>query len=513
MKPIKKGLNFLTSVAVLASVGQSRLSAQNNQPYQGVIGRTLAESKEWWPEPTKAPKGAPNVVWILLDDVGYGATSAFGGLINTPNIDSLANNGLRFSNFHVEAYSAPTRAALLTGRNHHTVHMGLFPECQREFPGYDGRVPFETGTVGEILKKNEYNTFAVGKWHITPVKDVTQSGPFDRWPTGRGFDHFYGFLFAETDQYHPQLWENNNKIETDGSKELNDLLADKAIHYIANQKSSAPDKPFFLYFATGAIHEPHQVSQKWRDKYKGTFDAGWDVYREQVLANQKKLGLVPQDAALPKNPGDRAWNTLSADEKKLYARYFENYAGYLSYTDDQVGRVVNYLKEIGQLDNTAIFVLIGDNGASAEGTENGHTTPWNYSIDDKPSVAEALKDIDKIGTEQSKVHIPKTWANATNTPFRLSKGNAQAEGGTHDPLIVFWPNGIKEKGGIRNQYTHVIDILPTTVELIGGTLPETVNGYKQQELQGTSFLYAVKDAKAPSKHTTQYFEVAGRRAI
>jgi arylsulfatase len=514
-RTIKRSGYGLVATSLAFNYGCSHNASQDVKTTDegGVIGKTLKDSKPFEPEKEKSIPGAPNVVWIVLDDVGFGATSAFGGLIETPNLDSLANNGLRYTNFHVEAYSAPTRAALLTGRNHHTVHVGLFPECQVEYPGYDGRIPFETGTAAEILRENGYNNFAVGKWHVTPVKDATQAGPFNRWPTGRGFDHFFGFLFAETDQFHPQLWENITKVETDGTKELNDRLADKAISYIGNQKSAAPDKPFFLYLATGAIHEPHQVAQSWRDKYKGKFDAGWDAYREKVLANQKKLGLIPQNASLPKNPLDRDWNSLSADEKKLYARFFENYAGYLSYTDDQVGRVVKYLKEIGQLENTAIFVLIGDNGASAEGTENGHITGWNRSIEDKPSVTEDLKRIDLIGKENSKVHIPRTWANATNTPFRLSKGNAQAEGGTHDPLIVFWPKGIKEKGGIRNQYTHAIDILPTTVELVGAKLPESINGYKQTALQGTSFFYSFNDAKAPSKHTTQYFEVAGRRAI
>jgi len=510
MSKIQTHISLATSLALVTGCTlKPQATGDTNQAQN-----TPADSKNelTYNEP-QAPKNAPNVVWIVLDDVGFGATSAFGGLIKTPTLDSLANNGLRYNNFHVEAYSAPTRAALLTGHNHHTVHMGLFPECQVEKPGYDGRVPFETGTVAEVLKSNGYNTFAVGKWHITPVRDVTQAGPFDRWPTGRGFEHYYGFLFAETDQFHPQLWEGNNKIETDGSRELNDLLADRAISYIANQKSSAPDKPFFLYFATGAIHEPHQVAQKWRDKYKGQFDEGWDVYREKVLANQKKLGIVPQNAVLPTNPGDRPWNSLSADEKKLYARHFENYAGFLSYTDEQVGRVVNYLKEIGQLDNTAIFVVIGDNGASAEGGENGRIRPSDFDAPDRHSVAEQLKDIDLIGTDQSKGHIPGTWARATNTPFRLSKGNAQAEGGTRDPLIVFWPNGIKEKGGVRTQYTHVIDILPTTIDLIGGKLPESVNGYKQQPLQGTCFAYSIADAQAPSQHTVQYYEVAGRRAI
>lgn len=509
----RSGYGILASTLVI-STGCSTHAPKPTGATTGYIGKTLKDSKPFEREKDKTPAGTPNVVWIILDDVGFGATSVFGGLIQTPNLDSLANNGLRYSNFHVESYCAPTRAALLTGRNHHSVHMGLFPECALEYPGYDARIPFQKATVSEIFRENGYNTFALGKWHVTPVQDVTQAGPFNRWPTGRGFDHYFGFLFAETDQFHPQLWDDNSKVEPErNGKELGELLADKAIGYIANQKSAAPEKPFFLYFATGATHEPHQVAQQWRDKYKGKFDAGWDKYRDQVLANQKKLGLVPQDAVLPHNPEDRPWDALSADEKKLYARFFENYAAYLSYTDYQVGRVINYIKQIGQLENTAVFVLIGDNGASGEGTENGYIQNWNESINDKPSVSDDLKNIDKIGTEASKVHQPRTWATATNTPFRSWKGNAQAEGGTHDPLIVFYPKLIKEKGGVRNQYTHVIDVLPTTIELTGATVPQTINGYKQEPIEGTSFYYSIADAKAPSKHTLQYFEVAGRRAI
>ena len=507
----RSGYGILSSSLAL-SVGCSTQNQNQQKSENGYIGKTLKESKPFVREKDKFPANAPNVVWIVLDDVGFGASSAFGGLIKTPNLDSLANNGLRYSNFHVEAYCAPTRAALLTGRNHHSVHMGLFTECAVEYPGYDGRIPFEKGMAAEVLRENGYNTFAVGKWHVTPSQDATQAGPFNRWPTGRGFDHYFGFLFGETDQYHPQLWENNSKVEPDNAKELNELLADKAISYISNQKSAAPEKPFFLYFATGATHEPHQVSKEWRDKYKGKFDSGWDKYRELVLANQKKLGLVPQNAILPHNPEDRPWDTLSADEKKLYARFFENYAGFLSYTDYEIGRVINYIKQIGQLENTAIFVLIGDNGASGEGNETGYIQGYNESINDKPSISESLKNIDKIGTDASKPHYPRTWATAANTPFRSWKGNAQAEGGTHDPLIVFYPKLIKEKG-VRNQYAHVIDVLPTTIELTGSTVPETINGYKQDPIQGTSFFNSIADAKASSKHTLQYFEVAGRRAI
>jgi arylsulfatase A-like enzyme len=348
------------------------------QTFKGTVTPSLATSKPGVYQYKSAPAGAPNVVWILLDDVGYGAISAFGGLIQTPNIDSLANHGLRYTDFHVEAYCAPTRAALLTGRNHHSVHVGLFPETAVEYPGYDARIPFEKGTAAELLRENGYNTYAIGKWHVTPVHDATQVGPFNRWPTGRGFDHYFGFLFAETDQYHPMLVEDNLKVEPDNQgKTLNTLLADKAINYIANQKSLAPEKPFFLYYATGAMHEPHQVDKYWSDQYKGKFDTGWDAYREVVFANQKKLGVIPKNAVLPPpNPGAKPWDKLSAQEKKAYARFFEVYAGFLTETDHEIGRVVNYLKEINQLDNTAIFVVVGDNGASGEGTEWVFFSGW-----------------------------------------------------------------------------------------------------------------------------------------
>jgi arylsulfatase A-like enzyme len=509
----KSRLTLATSMAFLAAAG---IKAQSEQiPFNGVIGKTLSESKPGTPVFKTAPKDAPNVIWILLDDVGFGASSSFGGLIKTPTLDSLANQGLRYTNFHTQAYCAPTRAALLTGRNHHSVHMGLFPECAQEFPGYDGRLPFEKGFVSEILRDNGYNTFAVGKWHVTPVRDVTQAGPFNRWPTGRGFDHFYGFLYAETDQVHPQLFEDVQKVEPeDNGKYLNTLLADKAINYIANQKSSAPEKPFFLYYATGATHEPHQVKQKWRDLYKGKFDKGWDWYRDEVLKNQKKLGLVPANAELPKrNPGVSPWDSLSSQEKEIYARFFENYAGFITETDYEIGRVLNYIKQIGQLENTLIFVIIGDNGASGEGNETGYIQGFNKVPTKQENLKYLSDNIDRIGTENSKVHYPSGWAQATSTPFRLTKSFANAEGGTHNPLIVFWPKGIKDKGGVRNQYSHVIDLLPTTVDATHAVVPQEINGYKQDSIEGFSFFKSFDKANIPSDHHIQYYEVVGRRAI
>lgn len=494
------------------------------QQWNGKIGKTLPESQPYKAEPiVKASKGAPNVVWILLDDVGFGAISSFGGLIQTPTFDSLANNGLRYTNFHTTAICSPTRASLITGRNQHSAHMGLFPETAINYPGYDGRIPFEKATIAEVLRENGYSTYALGKWHITPVKEATQAGPFNRWPTGRGFDKYYGFLYGETDQFHPQLVEGTTPVETDNGTHLNTLLADKAIKYITDQKSTSPDKPFFLYLATGAGHAPHQVEKAWIDKYKGKFDQGWDNYREQVLANQKKLGLVPQNVVLPPhNPGIKEWNTLSADEKKLFTKFFEVYAGFISQTDYEIGRIVKHLKKLNQLDNTLIVLVIGDNGASKEGTFGGVVNGLGeYFEGNKDSsgpkyderIKNLLKSYDKIGTEYSSPNYPLGWAQATNTPFRYWKQDANSEGGTRNPLIIFYPKGIKDKGGIRDQYTHVNSIWPTTVELAGAKVPQVINGYVQEPAEGISLGYTIDNPKAPSRHTIQYFEISGTRSI
>jgi arylsulfatase A-like enzyme len=344
---------------------------------QGKISKSVKDSQPYKVEYLKkAAAGSPNVLLILLDDVGYGATSAFGGLIHTPNLDTLANQGLRYTNFHTAGICSPTRAALLTGRNHHSVGMGLFPHyyLSADFPGYNGHIQPEKGTIAEVLHENGYSTYQLGKWHLTPDDENTDLGPFDRWPSGKGFDHNYGFLGGATDQYKPDLVEDNQHIKSDG-KHLNALLTDKAISYISKQKELAPSKPFFLYYATGAGHAPHQVDREWSDKYKGKFDEGWDVYREKVFANQKKLGVIPANAQLPpRNAYLKAWKDLPADEKKLYARFMEVYAGFLEYTDYEIGRLLKHLKTSGQLENTVVFAIIGDNGGSKEGLEYGVTT-------------------------------------------------------------------------------------------------------------------------------------------
>lgn len=514
-----KNLVLLTAMVFSASFYNNAI-AQNatNNAYQGKVGRTLAESKEWWPEPITAPKGAPNVVWILLDDVGYGASSSFGGLIQTPTFDSLANNGLRYTNFHTAAICAPTRSALLTGRNSHYVHVGGFSHTilSAGFPGWDGKIPSDKGTIAEVLRDNGYNTFAVGKYGVTPDEDATDAGPFDRWPTGKGFDHFFGFLGSQTDQYKPDLVEDQAHVKPDG-RHLSDQITDKAISYINRQQKAAPGKPFFLYYAPGAVHAPHQVDSSWSNSYKGKFDEGWDVYREKVLANQIRLGVVPPHAVLPeRNTNIAAWNSLNADQKKVYARFMEVYAGYLTYTDYTVGRLINYLKEIKQLDNTLIFVMIGDNGASKEGTFQGVISQGTFALGEteEKQLQDNLNKIGEIGTPMGfNTNYPLGWAQSTNVPFKYWKQDANSEGGTHNPLIVFYPKGIKEKGGIRNQYSHVIDILPTTLNFAGIKLPEYIRGIKQDTLQGVSLYSSVNNAAAPSLHHIQHYYIFGARSI
>jgi arylsulfatase A-like enzyme len=514
----KRVFRALILMLILASSAELALHAQEAQPYQGTVGRTLAESKEWWPEPVKPPAGSPNVVWILLDDVGFGATATFGGLIQTPTFDALAANGLRYTNFHTTAICAPTRSALLTGRNSASVHVSGFSHTVMSagFPGWDGRMPPTAGTIAEILRDNGYNTFAVGKYGVTPDEEATDAGPFDHWPTGKGFDHFLGFLGSQTDQYKPDLVEDQAHVRPDG-RHLSAQITDKSIFYIDRQKKAAPDKPFFLYYAPGATHAPHQVDKYWSDQYKGKFDKGWDVFREEVFARQKRLGIIPANAILPdRNPNIKAWDQLSADEKKLYARFMEIYAGYLTYTDYEVGRLINHLKEINQLDNTLVFVMLGDNGASKEGTLNGVI---DQGFVRKPATEEEtitynLNKIGEIGTsDATNGNYPLGWAQAANTPFKFWKQDANSEGGTRNGLIAFWPKGIKGKGEIRTQYSHVIDLLPTTLDLLGLKVPDQIRGIQQQPIEGTSFAYSIDDAKAPSRHTLQYYYIFGARSI
>jgi arylsulfatase len=515
---------YKVHIGVLAAAfaTMSALAQDDPSPWKGKVNKSWKESTPYKVEyAKKAPAGAPNIVWILLDDVGYGAISTFGGLIHTPNLDSLANNGLRYTNFHTAGICSPTRTALLTGRNHHSAGMGLFPHfyLSADYPGYNGHLQPQKGTVAEVLRENGYSTYQLGKWHLTPDEEATDLGPFDRWPSGKGFDHNYGFLGGATDQWKPDLVEDNQHVKSDGSH-LNKLLTDKAISYLSKQKTLAPDKPFFLYYATGAGHAPHQVDKEWSDRYKGQFDEGWDVYRDKVFANQKKLGVIPATAKLPaRNAYLKAWKDLPAEEKRLYARFMEVYAGFLEYTDYEIGRLVNHLKTTGQLENTAIFLIVGDNGGSKEGLEYGVTTKSIRFGADQVKREEyrqfVLSEYDKIGGKEvaTVANYPLGWAQATNTPFRLWKSDANAEGATHNPLIVHYPKGIKEKGGIRNQYGHLIDLFPTVTDLIGIKPSESIKGIHQDPLQGNSLAFSLNDKAAASQHTQQYYTILGNRSI
>ncbi|MDR1859537.1 MAG: arylsulfatase [Bacteroidales bacterium] len=513
-----KSIGLLSAALTLGTPAIAQYSP--TPAFDGKIGKTLADTQEAFPQRNpKAPAGAPNIVWIHIDDIGYGGSSAFGGLIETPNLERLAKQGLRFTNYHTCAFSAPTRAALLTGRNQHSVHFGFFAHNSYNTPGYDGYLPFEKATAAEIFRENGYNTFALGKYHLTHPSDATQAGPFNRWPTGRGFDHYFGFPPEAwgTDQWHPILYRDTHREPEDPQgRHVTTLLANEAIKYIADQKSAAPDKPFFLYFSTGAGHEPHQVPKEWIDKYKGKFDAGWDKYRETVLENQKKLGVVPASAQLPpRNPDIVTWDSLSDKEKKLYARFMEVYAGFISHTDYEVGRILDFLEHRGQLENTLIVALIGDNGAEGAGGTHGTFLPNPPNTAKEQIIDNYLKHIDQLGTEFSAANYPAGWAAAANTPFRWYKGYPTFEGGTHNALIISYPKKIADKGGIRNQYTYVSDILPTTIELAGVKAPTVVNGYPQEPLEGVSLAYAIapENKNLPERHTVQYHESHGSYGI
>ena len=510
------------SLALGVAVIPSLFAQYDKEVWKGKIGKSLDESQPYKIEYVKkASEGAPNVIWILLDDVGFGAISPFGGLINTPTFENLSSQGLKYTNFHTTGICSPTRTALLTGRNHHSSHVGTFPSptTAADFPGYDGKIPREKATIAQYLRENGYSTFQVGKWHLTPDEETTDAGPFVRWPSGLGFDHNFGFLGGATDQYKPDLVDDNEHVTPNG-EHLNKLITDKSIEYIKRSKKAAPNKPFFLYYAPGAAHAPHQVATEWSDKYKGKFDEGWDVYREKVIANQKKLGVIPANAQLPaRNAAVKAWKDVSPEERRLFARFMEVYAGFLEYTDYEIGRLVSYLQESGQLENTAIFVVIGDNGASKEGTEYGTTNDAN-TFGKLPFTREEyrkyiLSEYDKIGTKNvaTRANYPIGWAQATNTPFKHYKQDAQSEGGTHNPLIVSYPKGITQKGGIRSQYGHVIDLFPTTIDLIGYKSPEVVEGYKQAVLEGTTLFSSINNQNEVSRHTVQYYDIFGSRAI
>lgn len=464
----------------------------------------------------KAPKGAPNVVIVLIDDMGFGQPSTFGGGVAMPTLDRLANTGLRYNNMHVTALCSPTRAALLTGRNHHTNNTGAVQDIATAFPGNTGIRPNSVAPLAEMLRLNGYNTAAFGKWHLTPLWETTGSGPFERWPTGSGFEKFYGFLGGETNHWSPYIFDGTTRVELPHDPQYNFMtdMTDRSISWVRSQQSLTPDKPFFVYFAPGATHAPHHAPQAWIDKYKGKFDAGWDKYREETLARQIRLGVVPPDTKLaPKPPAIPDWEGLTAEEKRLYARQMEVFAGFAEFTDHEVGRFAAALEELGEMDNTVFIYIAGDNGASAEGGMAGMFNEMLAFNGMPANVAEQMPFIDKWGGPESYPHFAVGWAVAGNAPFAWSKQVAADYGGTKNGMVVHWPKGIRTAGELRSQWHHVVDIAPTVLEIAGLPTPKTVNGTPQKPFEGTSLAYTFNDARASNRHHTQYFEIMGNRAL
>jgi arylsulfatase A-like enzyme len=469
----------------------------------------------------RPPKGAPNVLIILLDDVGFGAASAFGGPCNTPNAELLAAGGLKYNRFHTTALCSPTRQALLTGRNHHTVGMGGITEIATGSPGYNSVLPNTCAPLARTLKLNGYATAQFGKCHEVPVWETSPAGPFDAWPTGGGgFEYFYGFIGGETNQWYPAIYEGTTPIEPKRTPEegyhFMEDMTDKALNWIGQQKALVPDKPFFVYFAPGAAHAPHHVPKEWADKYKGKFDQGWDKLREEIFARQKKLGVIPKDCQLTQRHKEiPAWEEMPAALKPVLARQMEVYAGFLEYADHHVGRLIDALKKLNQLDNTLIYYIIGDNGASAEGTLNGtYNELINFNGGAALETPEFLMArLEKLGGPESYNHYAVGWAHALNTPYQWTKQVASHWGGTRNGTIVHWPKGIKAKGELRSQFHHVIDVAPTILELAGLPEPLFVNGVQQHPIEGVSMAYSLNDANAAERHETQYFEMFGNRGI
>jgi arylsulfatase len=485
--------------------------------FPGNVGRTYLDSdKPQFPQPVQAPKGAPNVVLILLDDAGFGQFSTFGGGITSPTMDKLAAEGLRYNRFHTTALCSPTRAALITGRNHHNVASGVIGEIASGFDGYTAVIPKSGGSVGEVLRQNGYMTAWVGKNHNTPAWESSAAGPFDRWANGLGFDYFYGFNGGDMNHWNPILFENRNLVpaSTDPNYYLTTDFADKAIGWVRNVKSISPDRPFFLYVAPGATHAPHHAPKEWIDKFKGKFDMGWDVYREETFARQVKLGVIPPNTKLTeRSEGLPAWDSLNTDQKRLYARMMEVFAGYGASVDYEMGRIIDAVKQLPDADNTVFIYIAGDNGSSAEGGLEGTLNENLFFNGIADQWQNELKVIDEIGGPKHFNHFPSSWAHAMDTPLQWTKQVASHFGGTRNPMIVSWPARIKDKGGLRNQFLHIIDVVPTLYELIGITPPTELNGIEQKPLDGISFEFTFDDAKAKSRRVTQYFEMGCNRGI
>ncbi|MEZ5658783.1 MAG: arylsulfatase [Burkholderiaceae bacterium] len=488
----------------------------DGSPFTGRIGPTVEASEAAWPVKATAPEQAPNVLFIVLDDLGYAQLGCYGGLgdrIRTPHIDALAAQGLRYRDFHTTALCSPTRGALLTGRNQHSLGLGVIVERATGFPGYNARIPKDSAMLPRVGAQG-YGTYCVGKWHLTPDEHNGPTGPFDRWPLGQGFDRFYGFLPGETDQWHPDLWEDNHRTDPPQRTDyhLSEDLADRAIQWLTEHWAVDEDRPFFLHFATGAPHAPHHAPREYIDAYRGVFDDGWDVIREQTFARQLALGVVPAGTELPpRNRGVPAWQSLSAEERAVFCRQMEVYAAFVTHTDAQVGRLLEHLKRSGQFENTLIF-LLSDNGASAEGGRNGLLTEISYFNGLEDSIAEMHKRLDEWGGPSTYPHYAAGWAWLGNTPQRWYKAFVH-EGGTRDPLIVSWPSRIRDAGAVRGQFHHVVDIAQTVYRVTGIEPPASIDGVSQRPHEGTPFDYSFDDARAPTRKRRQYFEMFAHRAI
>jgi arylsulfatase A-like enzyme len=486
--------------------------------FKGKIGKTCKESESAWPDLPTPPNGAPNILLILLDDVGFGQASTFGGPVPMAALDKLAAEGLRYTRFHTTAICGPSRAALITGRNHHNCGTGFLSEWATGFPSYNNMMPQSTATIGRILKENGYATSWFGKNHNTPDWESSVAGPFTRWPTGMGFDYFYGFIAGETNQYYPVLFENTTAVEADKLPEegyhfMNDMT-ERAINWVRYSKSVAPQKPFFCYFAPGAAHAPHHAPAEWRDKFKGRFDAGWEKVREETYKRQLAAGIIPEGTELTAKPEwVQDWDSLAADEKTLYARFMENFAGYLAYADHECGRLIDAVRALPDGDNTIVIYIVGDNGASSEGGFSG-TVNEVMNLNGIPStVEENMKIIDDIGGPDTEPHYPLGWAWCGNAPFQWVKQVASHFGGTRNPMVISWPEKIKDRGGIRSQFCHLIDVVPTLLDAAGIPAPTHVDGIEQTPMDGVSISATFGDANAHAVRERQYFEIFSNRAI
>lgn len=502
----------------LAQTGTDRtLLPLPDTPSGGRAGLTVKDLQMPRIEPIRPPAGAPNVVIVLLDDVGFGATGTFGGPVATPALDAIAAEGLRYNRFHTTALCSPSRAALLTGRNHHVVNSGNITEYATGYDGYNSIIPKSAATIAEVLRENGYATAAFGKWHNTPVWETSSVGPFDRWPTGLGFEKFYGFVAGEAHQYYPGLYEGTKPIERPEHVKKYHLttdLVDQAVDWMNSEKALAPDKPFFVYWAPGATHAPHHVYPEWTKPYEGKFDQGWDRLREETFARQKALGVIPADAKLtPRHASIPAWDSLSPDRKKIAARLMEVYAGFLAQTDFEVGRLVQGIKDLGEWDNTLFIYIVGDNGPAPAGGIDGVFNEMVYlnGLNENPAVV--MSKLAEFGGPKADNEYPVGFSWATATPFQFTKQVASHLGGIRNPMVVTWPNHIKDHGGLRTQFHHLVDVAPTIYEAAAIPMPRIVNGVAQQPLDGASFLYSFTNPAAPSPRTTQYFEINGSRGI